>query len=348
MAKKDLDYYEIKVDDPAVVYNLFKDIPLYEFYKKLDTAYVLSNSVTIEPRCNLCSGQLHHDAEGGKKMLNLCNRICHMILKFYGTQIKSTTVNDDKLCNYTSYWLYDYVKEINNFSHHTDKLYTTLNMVSQSDNSTLKNCSLNKYKTHIDEFTYRKILYEFSEIYDYIKSKLDQQDDSNIHLYCNHIKENFRYYNIIKESCKSKDKCEYYDYLEEYRQKFNEQSLLNTIYEKCKYKRILCKHGSNGNDDVPCLGPQGNTFLNLIFGNDPEDIINIVLKITIISAPILALFVILIKFTPLGKSLNKLKQERKKNGRKKKEESIQDYMKNYAAYLDSEMKNRVHLGYHAT
>ncbi|KMZ77357.1 hypothetical protein PVIIG_05505, partial [Plasmodium vivax India VII] len=64
--------------------------------------------------------------------------------------------------------------------------------------------------------------------------------------------------------------------------------------------------------------------------------------------PILAFFVILFKFTPFKKTLNKLKQERKKSGLRKKEENIQDYMKNYASYLDKEMKNRVHLGYHAT
>ncbi|VUZ97276.1 PIR protein, partial [Plasmodium vivax] len=49
-----------------------------------------------------------------------------------------------------------------------------------------------------------------------------------------------------------------------------------------------------------------------------------------------------------GSKLSRLKAKRQKNGRKKKEENIEDYMNNYAAYVDNVMKNRVNVSYHAS
>ncbi|VUZ99810.1 PIR protein [Plasmodium vivax] len=348
MSYPSLDYYENSVDNPEKIHNLFSDFPLYIFYKKLDKDYESCNDEDIHEKCDFCTGQIQYNETGGQDILKLCKHTCHIISKAYGTSIPINNITNDKLCNYTSFWLYNYIKRIPNYLFHIDKLYSTLSIVCKTISVPLKFCSLKKDNIHIYEFNYRKILFEFLEIYDYIKSKLDHQNDPNIQLYCNHIKENFRNYNIIKKSCKNKDTCEYYDDLEAYRKKFIEEGVLSTIYEKCDYTKTPCAQGSNAEDDVPCLREKGNSFLYQIFGNDAENIINILLKVTTISAPILVLFVILFKFTPFGKNLNKLKQERKKSGHKKKEVNIQDYMKNYAAHLDSEMKNRVHLGYHAT
>ncbi|KMZ77139.1 hypothetical protein PVIIG_05349 [Plasmodium vivax India VII] len=62
----------------------------------------------------------------------------------------------------------------------------------------------------------------------------------------------------------------------------------------------------------------------------------------------MAIFLILFKFTPFGRKLNRINAKRKKTGRKKKEENIEDYMNNYAAYVDNVMKNRVNVAYHAS
>ncbi|KMZ94045.1 hypothetical protein PVMG_02271 [Plasmodium vivax Mauritania I] len=109
-----------------------------------------------------------------------------------------------------------------------------------------------------------------------------------------HIKKKFRFYNIAKENCIN-DECNYFTELQNFKNKINELGDLNTILNKCKYGMTSCEHGSNGEGDVPCLREKGNSFLNLIFCNSIEDIINVLLKFTIISDPILTLFVILFK-----------------------------------------------------
>ncbi|SCA60544.1 hypothetical protein PVC01_000080800 [Plasmodium vivax] len=188
-----------------------------------------------------------------------------------------------------------------------------------------------------NKFDIKGTLYEFIEIYDEIKNKFSHENNVNVKTFCKHIKENFRFYNEVKVKCPN-NTCIYAEKLQEFKNKFSNFEDLKLICEKCDYEKTSCEHGSNGEGDVPCLREKGNSFLNLIFCNSIEDIINVLLKFTTISAPILALFVILFKFTPFGKNLNKLKQEKRKNGDKKKEENIKEYMKNYTAYMDSEMR----------
>ncbi|KNA01748.1 hypothetical protein PVNG_05600, partial [Plasmodium vivax North Korean] len=328
-------------------FNILKVFPLYDFYYKLHSE--VTKATTEEGRCKVCSVSLTLATTEGTKLLELCQKFCYILLNFEERKTIYENIHSHDLCPFTSYWLYDQVTKIPNFSSLSSKFYLLLTQISKNSNSKIKDCSLENYRIDKIKFTNKKILYEFLHIYDGIRKKLNsQEDDSNIHLYCKHIKENFRYYNIIKESCKSKDTCEYNDEYIQFKNKFKDPEVLKLIYEKCDFEKTSCEHNSNGDDDVPCLREKGYSFLYLIFGNDADDIINILFKATTISAPILAFFVILFKFTPLGKSLNKIKQERKKNGHKKKEENIQEYMKNYAEYVDSEMKNRVHLGYHAT
>ncbi|SCA59556.1 VIR protein [Plasmodium vivax] len=342
-----LDYYKDEAHVASKVFNILKDFPLYDFYNKLHNE--VTNVTTTDKRCALCTVNLTRTKQEQIDLLNLCQNFCHILLNFDHIKTVYQKISSDKRCTFTSYWLYDQVTKIPNFSSLSSKFYDPFPLISKHSHSKIKDCSLENYRIDKNKFTHKKILYEFLHIYDSIQDKLNSQEDvSKIQLYCMHIKENFRYYNIIKESCKSKGTCDYYDEYKQFKEKFKEPKVINLICEKCDYIKTSCEKGSNGEDDVPCLREKGYSFLYLIFGNDADNIINIILKVTTISVPILVFSVILFKFTPLGKSLNKLKQERKKSGRKKKEENIQDYMKNYAAYLDSEMKNRVHLGYHAT
>ncbi|CAG9483807.1 unnamed protein product [Plasmodium vivax] len=330
-------------------YSILKKLSLYDFYEELNKELVkeLKTSTDLQRKYQYCQAKIASQAENGEKLINLCKQICNIIFNVHDILDKCNDKTGNKACNYMGYWLYYNVMSLTNNQSLVLNFYDPIFMYTTANKSKFNNCTLTNFKIDKNKFYIKKILYEFNEIYDEIKNKIFHEDNLDVQTYCKHIKENFRFYNIAKENCNSNN-CNYFTELQQFKNKINKLGDLDTILNKCKYKKTSCEQGSNGEDDVPCLKEKGNSFLFLIFGNDPEDIINIVLKITIISAPILALFVILIKFTPLGKSLNKLKQERKKNGRKKKEESIQDYMKNYAAYLDSEMKNRVHLGYHAT
>ncbi|SCA59635.1 VIR protein [Plasmodium vivax] len=329
-------------------YSILKKLSLYDFYEELNKELVkeLKTSPDLQTKCQYCQAKIASQAENGEKLINLCKQICNIIFNVHDILDKCNDKTGNKACNYMGYWLYYNVMSLTNNQSLVLNFYDPIFMYTTVNKSKFNNCFLKNFNLDKNKFYIKKILYEFNEIYDEIKNKISDEINLNIQSYCKHIKENFRFYNEVKDKC-SNTSCEYDTELQAFKNKFNKTDVLEFIYEKCKYQKTSCKQGSNAEDDVPCLRKKGNPFLFLIFGDDPEHIINILLNFSLISAPILALFVILFKFTPLGKSLNKIKQERKKNGHKKKEENIQDYMKNYAAYLDSEMKNRVHLGYHA-
>ncbi|VUZ99693.1 PIR protein [Plasmodium vivax] len=218
---------------------------------------------------------------------------------------------------------------------------------TNSRNHYFNNCTLNNFNMDRNTFKKKHILYEFLESYDDMKNKIDSQNELYTPLYCKRVKEYFNFYNLIKDNCIN-DTCEYSNDLQNFKNKINKPEELTFIYEKCKYKSISCKHGTNGNDDVPCLGPQGNPLLFQIFGNDPDNIVNVLLNVAIISVPTLTIFLILFKFTPFGRKLNRINAKGRKTGHNEKEENIEDYMNNYAAYVDNVMKNRVNLAYHAS
>ncbi|SCA60620.1 VIR protein [Plasmodium vivax] len=328
-------------------YTLLKEFTLYEFYEVLNNE--LNSGKKLYERCGICSTLIADRTEFGRELINLCKKICTIIQNMDDVldQCNGSTCN--KSCDYMNLWLYDQAMRITNENFFINSFYQALNLLGGSSKSRKNQCSIKNFQLNQEELNKKQILYEFLHIYDGIKNKLQsQEDDSKIKLYCKHILENFGFYHENKESCTSTELCKYYDELTDFKSKFSNPAELTYIYQKCKYEETTCKNGSKAEDDVPCLREEENSFLYLIFGNDPEDIIKVLLNVTIIFVPILAFFVILFKFTPFKKTLNKLKQERKKSGLRKKEENIQDYMKNYASYLDKEMKNRVHLGYHAT
>ncbi|VUZ99665.1 PIR protein [Plasmodium vivax] len=343
-----LHYYENESDaHNSGNHNVLKSLPLYKYYEELHKAVDIYKDRQLDDHCKYCSSNQGNQSEEGSNLIKLCRGICGTIQNFDNIKQKCKKISDEKWCPYINYWLFDYALNTTNSNGYVNSFYFALTIISGSGKNLLKNCSFQNYNLDKSTFDTKKILYEFTEIYDHIKEEISGEYNLKIQSYCKHIKENFRFYNDVKIICPDST-CKYHTELQEFKKKFSESDELEFICEKCKYQKTSCKQGTNAEGDVPCLRIKGNPFLSLIYGDDPEHIINVLLNFSLISTPILALFVILFKFTPLGKSLNKLKQERKKSGRKKKEENIQDYMKNYAAYLDSEMKNRVHLGYHAT
>ncbi|KMZ83265.1 hypothetical protein PVBG_05892 [Plasmodium vivax Brazil I] len=247
-----------------------------------------------------------------------------------------------------SHWLYDKVVSITQGTNLFINFYAVLSMYSGNKKENFKNCTLKDFKVDKEAFHKKHILYEFLESYDDMKKKIESQIELYTPLYCKHVKENFRFYNDVKDQCTSEASCGYFNELNDFKGKFSQKGELNYIYEKCKYKETTCNNGSYAEDDVPCLRAKGNPFILPLLGNDPDDIVNILLNVAIISVPIMAIFLILFKFTPFGGKLNRINAKGRKSGSKKKEENIEDYMNNYAAYVDNVMKNRVNLTYHAS
>ncbi|VUZ99900.1 PIR protein [Plasmodium vivax] len=346
MSNQILKYAEANINITPEVNKLLDSLPLYDFYKKFDNEF--KNSISSHKKCSVCGLSLTMITEESRKLNNLCKKVCYILLNFKDMEKLIQRLTNDKCCAYMSTWLFNHITNIPNFNLKSDDFYSAINIISQNELSKIKNCTLENYKINKSVFNNDQILYEFLEIYKKIEEKLTSTDDSSKNIYCKHIKQIFSHYHRIKNICATDDSCSKYKELLKFKEKFKELNIINLICEKCDFKKSTCKHGSTVEDDVPCLSSQKYGFLFLIFGDDPEHIINVLFNVTIISAPILALFLILFKFTPFGKTLKKLKQEGRKNGRQKKEENIQDYMKNYAAYVDSAMKNRVHLTYHNT
>ncbi|KMZ95503.1 hypothetical protein PVMG_05810 [Plasmodium vivax Mauritania I] len=210
-----------------------------------------------------------------------------------------------------SHWLYDKVVSITQGTNLFINFYAVLSMYSGIKKENFKNCTLTNFNVDKEIFNKKHILYEFLESYDDIKKKIFLEGNLNVQPYCKHIKENFRFYNIAKENCNS-NSCNYFTELQQFKNKINELNDLNTILNKCKYEKISCKYDSNAEDDVPCLQATGSPFILPILGNDPDDIVNILVNVAIISVPIMAIFLILFKFTPFGKKLNRINAKGRK------------------------------------
>ncbi|KMZ89810.1 hypothetical protein PVMG_06165 [Plasmodium vivax Mauritania I] len=278
-------------------YSILKNLTLYDFYEKLDEELdkKIENSTEIENIYQHCQGQIASKAENGEKLIELCKKICNIILNVHGILNKCNDRTDNKACSYMEYWLYYKVMSLIKEQSLVPKFYTVVLMYTTFNKSNFKNCSLKNLNIDKNKFYIKKILYEFIEIYDEIKNKISHDNNLNVKLYCKHIKENFRYFNSIKEECTNQISCHYYDEYNQFKVKFSNPEDLKLICEKCNYEKTSCEKGSNEENDVPCLREKGNSILYLIFGNDTEDIIKVLLNVTIISAPILALFVILFK-----------------------------------------------------
>ncbi|VUZ99895.1 PIR protein [Plasmodium vivax] len=340
-----IEYSENDGTTSSEVYSFLKGLTLYAFYEELDAE--LKRSDGLNEKCKLCEYNIASEKENGPELINLCKKICRIILNVPEILDKCKASDDNKKCQYMSHWLYDKVISITKGTDLVSNFYAALFMFSSSNKDNFKNCTLTKFNVDKEIFNKKHILYEFLESYDDIKKKIFLEGNLNVQPYCKHIKENFRFYNIAKENCNS-NSCNYFTELQQFKNKINELNDLNTILNKCKYEKISCKYDSNAEDDVPCLQATGSPFILPILGNDPDDIVNILVNVAIISVPIMAIFLILFKFTPFGRKLNRINAKGRKTGHKKKEENIEDYMNNYAAYVDNVMKNRVNLTYHAS
>ncbi|CAI7724059.1 PIR protein [Plasmodium vivax] len=320
--------------------------PNLHYYVDADKYGEASKSSVLDHDCNYCENFIADMQDAGSKLRILCKDICYILQNFNDIKDNATGISDDKWCPYMNSWLFNYVLSIPNYNNYITNFYFALKFICHSSKNQPK-CTFDNYSINNIIFNKKKVLYEFTEIFDDIKNKIYDKENLNVQPYCKHIKENLRYYNTVKVNCTSENSCAYYKELSNFKNKIRELSDLNNILDKCNYRKTPCENVSNIDDDVPCLKKKGNPFLLLIFDDDPEGIVNILLNILIIFVPILAIFLILFKFTPLGRTLTKSKREKLNTAHTQKKENIRKYMDNYAAYVDSEMKKRMSLAYHA-
>ncbi|KMZ88697.1 hypothetical protein PVBG_05553 [Plasmodium vivax Brazil I] len=268
------------------------NLRLYEFYKLLDEELDKSNG--SDCKNSYCENNIASMQTNGAELIDLCKKCCNIILNVNNILDKCKSSDDKKKCQYMSHWLYDKVVSITQGTNLFINFYAALLIFSSTNKEKFKNCTLKDFNVDKETFNRKHILYEFLESYDEMKHKIGSQSEQYTPLYCKHVKENFNFYNRIKDNCTT-DACKYFKDLQDFKNKFNKPEVLNFIYEKCKYKETSCKHGSNAEDDVPCLQAKGSPFILPILGNDPDDIVNVLLNVAIISVPFLGIFLILFK-----------------------------------------------------
>ncbi|VUZ99450.1 PIR protein [Plasmodium vivax] len=346
MSYPNLHYY-VDADKYGEAYKSLKNLPLYKYQEELHNFISKNKGTVLDSHCKYCEYNIGDKNDGGSELRKLCEGICNILQNFDDIKSISIGISEDKWCPYMNWWIYNYVLSIPNYNNYISNFYLALTFICQSPKNQLKKCKFENYSIDEINFNKKKILNEFTEIYDDIKNKIYYEKNLNVQAYCKHIKENFRYYNTVKVNCTNEISCAYFNELSNFKNKIRELSNLNNILDKCNYRKTPCENVSNIDDDVPCLKKKGNPFLLLILDDDPEGIVNILLNVLIIFVPILAIFLILFKFTPLGRTLTKSKREKMSTAHTQKKENIREYMDNYAAYVDSEMKKRMSLAYHA-
>ncbi|KMZ77090.1 hypothetical protein PVIIG_06327 [Plasmodium vivax India VII] len=265
MSSIDLNYYENKDEKLSEIRELLKEIPLYTFYEKINKKLEYNEETH---NCEACNTILSSTSSEEPQLLQLCKSFCNIILKDSELDLYSDDPYPNRSCIYMNLLLYNNVISITENFDIIEKFYTALQTISKIPRSGKKFCAIKNYKYNREDFKKKKYLNEFLLSYNVINEKISRKRNTEYKLYCNHIKENFRLYNDIKEKCTPKDKCTYNTEVEGIKKIFSDPKNLSEIYSKCNYVQTPCKQGSKEEKDVPCLTEKSSTLPPLI--KDPE------------------------------------------------------------------------------
>ncbi|CAG9483064.1 unnamed protein product [Plasmodium vivax] len=308
MEYPDLTYY--KNDDKIEISKLLKHLDLYKFYEKIDNEF---NKKDESIHCKECNEKLNAITNQESELLELCKRVCNFILNNVNFKFFCIDSSCNSSCTHMKFRLYDHVMKIDEYNDNVKNFYEALESISKKTESKLRDCRFVNFELSKNKFMHYKYLYEFLINYTDIEDKITNED-SNAQLYCKHIKNFFRFYNTIKDSCTYENNCKYYNELTNLRKQFMEHGQINNIYDKCKYVKTPCENGTDVPNDIPCLTENGDGSTVQILGDDPNDnnFTNILFKVLIYLIPILTTFTLPYKFTPLG-SLIRSRMNKRKN-----------------------------------
>ncbi|KMZ96021.1 hypothetical protein PVNG_06444 [Plasmodium vivax North Korean] len=187
-------------------------------------------------------------------------------------------------------WLYNRVLNITTSEIIIDNFYEALELIAESGTSVLKECFFRNFNLDNDVFNILKFIYEFLYLYADIKNNISGKYDSNVELYCKHIKENFRYYNIIKKKCTIKEECKYHTELMNFKNQFSKDQVLDFIYKNCRYEKTLCKGDTDLSNDIPCLKKSENSVKITKQDGDANNVIKILYMSLISFSSVMGIF----------------------------------------------------------
>ncbi|KNA00871.1 hypothetical protein PVNG_06203 [Plasmodium vivax North Korean] len=282
----------IKKIYPKLLSELLKELPLYIFYEKIHKELRNNGADDNFAECNT---KLLSINPKESQLLKLCKSFHNVFSKASELNLYFKESSFNTSCFQMNLLLYSKVISITEESNIIDKFYKALHTISKVAISNKQFCDIKNYEYHPEEFKKMKYLYEFLFTYYDIYQKISQPGNTKKQLYCNHIKENFRLYNDIKEKCDQVGNCRYNTELLWFKEKVGNPTILNEIYSKCNYEQTPCKQDSTKINDIPCLKKNESTLPPQIKDPDPNNVVNQVSKVLTYSIPSLATLTMLYK-----------------------------------------------------
>ncbi|SBT74473.1 PIR protein [Plasmodium ovale] len=185
-------------------FDLLMKIPLYLIHKEFNIYYshYLTSKKIHKNELVLCSEYTKETNPG-------CNAINNALKNFKGNSKKFDFFDNEKHCEYLSYFLHDKFRTITN-ENNFDKLYKEINdnmKIYDLDNQT---CHIKKFDNYKGNFDNKKFLYFHSEMLHWIKDKYEKHF-YQYQTFCNQcIQDSVTFYNneIKNKYCEEKESYE--------------------------------------------------------------------------------------------------------------------------------------------
>ncbi|SBT83141.1 PIR protein [Plasmodium ovale] len=293
--------------------NMLKLLPLNHFYDVLNNeGDYFDNSFA------LCSGQIASVWGNYDKFLRLCNKIEYKRRKFSHIIEQCNQIPQEKICEYLKYWLREQIEDIDPESSNVSPLIHVFNLLFGTIND--NKCFYDKDKFSKFNFPLKKKLFDYGENLESINNLGKDLKDLNGSFYCTYITDGIKLYNekILADACIN-EKCDYYDELNKFKNKYNEYR--ESIIKKCGYI-LPCLKNSTTKYEEPCSPVEDNDgyLINVdkevseyADGHHGVSVSMIITPIILVLGITFVLF-ILYKFTPLGSLLRCRIIEEKKVG----------------------------------
>ncbi|VVA00322.1 PIR protein, partial [Plasmodium vivax] len=302
--------------------NLLKNLFLYKLYEKFDMKF---KSETKPDACNACESELNVLRAVKPDLIKFCQGVCNIMLNIDNIGITCSESSCLNLCNYMKFWIYEHLMKITTAEDEVKIFYKPLESIMKLNSAKWNKCNIDFYMNN-DDFENFKNFYDFLYISKDIIEKISQKYDTEVILYCKHIKEFVRYYNNIKERCTDKKECEYHNMLEKFKDIFTREVQLDDICKNCKYEKTTCP-SSSIEEEIPCLKDKEHESILSMQDNDTAKVITIISRVAIFIIPIIGLLSIFYKFTPLGFWLRS-RMRKKNNTHKNMSEGKYDVLEN--------------------
>ncbi|GAB69986.1 hypothetical protein PCYB_007350 [Plasmodium cynomolgi strain B] len=247
----------------------------------------------MSPSCNVCERELNGITIAKQSLVKFCKDVCNIMINIADIDIPCSISSCNNLCFLMKFWIYEYLMKITTEETEVKSFYNALKSIIYGDPTKWNICNINFYMEK-DDFIIFKYIYDFLYTYKDMRNEISKKYDTEVKLYCIHIKEFLRYYNNIKGNCNDSEKCVYYYELDKFKNVFTYGGELDYIYNNCKYEKTACTSNSI-EEEIPCLKEKEYKYLFSMEFDDTHNIISIISYIAILIIPILGLLSIFIR-----------------------------------------------------